>query len=40
MFLDLFLAEEVNDFGSWVDALLDELAFDFVGVWFEFGRGK
>ncbi len=40
VFLDLFLAEEVDDFGSWVHALVNEFTFDILGVWFEFGSGK
>ena len=41
VFLDLFLAEGVDDFGGWVvHALLGEPPFDFLCVWFEFGSGK
>lgn len=37
MLLDFPLTEYVDDLGSWVDALFDELASDFVGVWTELG---
>lgn len=37
VFLDFFLAEGVDDFGSWVHALVGEPAFDFISVWFELG---
>ena len=37
VFLELLLAESVDDFGSWVDAFVDEVAFDLVGVGFELG---
>lgn len=37
VFLELLLAESVDDFGSWVDAFVGEAAFDLVSVGFEFG---
>ena len=35
VFLDVFLAEGVDDFGCWVDTLSDEAALDGFGVGFE-----
>lgn len=32
-FLEVFLAESVDDFGSWVYALFEEVLFDFVFRW-------
>ena len=37
-FVELFLAEGVDDFGGWVDASFEELLFDFLDVWFGWGR--
>lgn len=38
MFLDFFLADCVDDFGCGVGTLLEEVAANLVGVWFEFGN--
>lgn len=39
VFLDFLLAESVDDLWGWLDALFDESAADFVGVWSELSRG-
>lgn len=38
VFLDLFLAEGVDDLRGWVHALFEKVSFDSLGVWFELGR--
>jgi len=35
VFLDLFLAKSVNDFGCGSDTFLNKVASNFVGVWLE-----
>lgn len=37
--LDFPLTEYVDDLGSWIHALFNELASDFFGVWAELGDG-